>query len=152
VKANPTPAERRFASSFFADSSACGVRAIRTEMRADGRMDSWIWIAAVDTQTMLRLGILISDQLAGGVTDVVLDLADVVVVEKHGLGVLARIGTQLREIRRNRRDPSSHGTLTVERAPAEVAQHLEPLVAGGLVTIREPTFPDVLHSPEAYHA
>jgi hypothetical protein len=152
VKANPTPAERRFASSFFADLSACGVRAVKTEMRADGRMDSWIWVAAIDAQTMLRLGILVSDQLAGGVTDIVLDLADVAVVEKHGLGVLARIGAQLREIRRNRRDPNSHGTLTVERASAELAQHLEPLVGCGLVTIREPAFPEVLHSPEAYHA
>jgi hypothetical protein len=85
MSAHPSPAERRFASSFFADTSAVGVRAERTRMDPDGRMVSWIWVAAIDTPTMLRLGILIADQLAGGVTDVVLDCADVLVVQKHGL-------------------------------------------------------------------
>jgi hypothetical protein len=154
VSVHPTPAERRFASSFFADTTAAGVRATKTAMRPDGRMDSWIWVAAIDTQTMLRLGILISDQLAGGVTDVVLDVADVVAVEKHGLGVLARIANQLREVRTHRAKPETRGTLTIEHASAEFALRLEPLVQCQLVTVvdSQPEFPSTPTSPEAHFA
>jgi hypothetical protein len=154
VTAHPSPAERRFATSFFADTSAVGVRAERTQMDPDGRVTSWIWVSAIDTPTMLRLGILIADQLAGGVTDVVLDCADVLVVEKYGLAFLARTGGQLRDVRTHRGRPETHGTLTVEQASTDVVERLTPLVQCGLVTVRacEPAFPSTPHSPEAYSA
>ena len=152
MKTQITATERRFASSFFADTTACGVRAMHAQMYPDGRMTSWIWVAAIDTQTTLRLGILISDQLGGGVTDVVLDLADVVVVERHGLGVVARIANQLREVRTHRAKPETHGTLTIEHASAELASGWRRSSTAGLVTVREsePAFPSTPTSLESH--
>jgi hypothetical protein len=151
MTARPSPAERRFFSAFFAPTASVGVgvRAERTQMDPSGRVTSWIWVAAIDTPTMLRLGILVADQLAGGVTDVVLDCGDVLVVQKHGLGVLARTGSQLREVRTHRARPETRGTLTIEHASAELAHRLSPLVEAGLVTLGEQAFPAVPHSPEA---
>jgi hypothetical protein len=147
---HPSPTERRFASRFLVDTSAAGVQAMRAQMGPDGRMTSWIWVAAIDLRTMLRLGILIADQLAGGVTDVVLDCADVLVVEKHGLGVLARIGSQLRDVRTHRAKPETRGTLTIEHASSDLLDYLSPLRLCGLVKVSEQAFPAVPHGLESF--
>jgi hypothetical protein len=148
---HPSPTERRFASRFLVDTSAAGVQAMRAQMGPDGRMTSWIWVAAIDLRTMLRLGILIADQLAGGVTDVVLELGDVVVVEKRGVDTLARIASQLREVRVHRADPASRGTLAVQGASPDVLARLEPLIACGMVAVRdEAAFPALPHSLEGF--
>jgi hypothetical protein len=142
-KTPPTETERRFASMLLAPS--CFL-AVARKMYHDGRADLFVTMPTLDGPTMRRLLILVSDQLATGITDVVLDCAAVKGedVTDVGLGLVVKLANQLA------RQPRT-GSLTLALCGAEL---LERLAVADLVlpnlTIK-PAFPEVVHSPEAYH-
>jgi anti-anti-sigma regulatory factor len=115
-------------------------------MRGDGRMDAWVWVAAIDTSTMLRLGILIADHIAGGVTDVRLDCTAVESIDDKGFGLLARYANQMRGLPKRR---GQSGTLTLENVLPELATAIAARGLGGLLEVQL-AFPTIPHSPESF--
>jgi hypothetical protein len=98
---------------------------------------------------MRRLLILVSDQLAAGITDVVLDCAAVrgEDVTEVGVGLVVKLANQLR-------DRPRRGTLTLtivgEALFAILDRHGFTLRGGPFGVER--AFPSDFHGPEAFHA
>jgi hypothetical protein len=139
-----TETERRFASMLIAP--PCFL-AVARKMRHDGRADLFVTMPTLDAPIMRRLQILVSDQLAAGITDVVLDCAAVAGedVTDIGLGLLVKLANELA------RQPRK-GTVTLALCSDAFRKRLE-LADMTLSNIEiTPGFPAVPHSPEAFDA
>jgi len=145
VKTQTTQTERRFASMLVAP--PCFL-AVARKMRHDGRADLFVTMPAIDGPIMRRLMILVSDQLAAGITDVVLDCAGVSAsdVTDVGLGLLVKVANELdRQPRR--------GVLTLAQCGEWMATRCAPLLGGAIANLVITTsFPTTPHSPEAFDA
>jgi hypothetical protein len=135
-----TTTERRFASGLLAP--PCFL-AVARKMHADGRADLFVTMPTLDGPTMRRLLILVSDQLAAGITDVVLDCAAVRGEDatSQGLGYVVKLANELRHLPRR-------GSLTLSIVAEELAVVLDalPRIDNLVVT----AFPTTPHSPEAF--
>ena len=140
---HPTATERRFT---FAVPQLFQPAA--RKMQADGRVTAWLTLTVIDSVVLRRLMILVSDLVAQGVTDLVLDCAAVAVddVTEPGLGLLVKLANEIRD------DPRTKGTLTLGLVSEELFHRLD---RAGLTTRVAPlsverAFPSTPTSLEAH--